>query len=162
MTEQTSKTTITLPSDKEIMMARAFNAPRDLVFKVVTDPAMIPSWWGPRYLTTRVDRMDLHVGGAWRFVQTAPDGSEFAFRGEYREITPPSRMVQTFEFELMSGHVVQETMTLEEVDGITTMTVVSLFDSTEDRDGMLNSGMESGAVETHDRLEELLSSIQQN
>jgi len=160
MTAQISKTTLTLPSDREIMMTRVFDAPLELVFRVVTDPELIPRWWGPRYLTTRVDRMDLRVGGTWRFIQTAPDGSEFAFRGEYREITPPSRIVQTFEFELMPGHVVQETMTLEETDGVTSLTVVSLFDSNEDRDGMLNSGMESGAVETHDRLAELLASLQ--
>ena len=159
MTAHNSKTTLTLPSDREIMMTRAFDAPVELVFKVVTDPALISQWWGPRYLTTRVDQMEFRVGGTWRFIQTAPDGSEFAFRGEYREITPPSRIVQTFEFEPMAGHIAQETMTLEETDGVTLMRVVSLFDSTEDRDGMINSGMESGAVETHDRLAELLGSL---
>jgi uncharacterized protein YndB with AHSA1/START domain len=150
--------TVTLPSDREIVLTRFFNAPRELVFKTLTDPTLIPKWWGPRATTTTVDKMDVRPGGTWRFIHHGPDG-EFGFRGEYREIVPPERVVQTFEFEPMAGHISVETMTLEEVDGKTKMTTTSVFDSVEDRDGMLNSGMESGASETQERLEELLATL---
>jgi uncharacterized protein YndB with AHSA1/START domain len=149
-----------MPSDREIVMTRVFDAPRELVFKVCTDPTLIPQWWGPRILTTTVDKMDVRPGGVWRFVQRDPGGNEFAFNGEYREIVPPARIVQTFEFEAMPGHVVLETVTFEDHDGKTKLTVTSLFQNVEDRDGMLQSGMEAGATESHDRLAELLAKVQ--
>lgn len=160
MTEKSSATsTLTLPSDREIVMERVFNAPRALLFKAYTDPNLIPRWWGPRKYTTTVDRMDVRVGGAWRFVQRDAAGNEYAFNGEYREIAPPGRLSYTFEFEGMPGHVLLETVTFEEHDGQTKVTVTSLFQSVEDRDGMLQSGMEQGAKESQDRLAELLGSI---
>jgi uncharacterized protein YndB with AHSA1/START domain len=76
--------TLTMPSDREIVMERVFNAPRELVFKAYTDPDLIPKWWGPRYLTTTVDKMDVRVGGVWRFVQRDAQGQESAFNGVYR------------------------------------------------------------------------------
>jgi uncharacterized protein YndB with AHSA1/START domain len=151
--------TVTLPSDREIVLTRVFDAPRDLVFRACTDPESIPRWWGPRGLTTTVDKMDVRPGGVWRFVQRAPDGSEFAFNGVYREIAPPERLVYTFEFEGMPGHVLVETVTFEEHEGRTTLTATDLFDSVEDRDGMLASGMEQGAAESHDRLAELIATM---
>ena len=102
--------------------------------------------------------MDVRPGGAWRFTCRGPQG-EYAFNGIYKQIDPPAKIVQTFEFEPMAGHISTETMTLQEKDGKTTMTVRSVFASKEDRDGMLNSGMEQGAGETYDRLEELLSTM---
>lgn len=138
-------------------MTRTFDAPRDLVFRAHTDPEMVAQWWGQHGSTTIVDQLDLRPGGAWRFVQHSPDGNEFAFRGEYREIVPPERLVYTFEYEGMPGHVAVETLTFEEEDGKTKMTDHSLFASIEDRDGMLESGMEEGAAESLDRLEELLA-----
>ena len=111
---------------------------------------------GVRSLTTIVDKMDVRPGGLWRFVQRGPDGNEYAFKGEYREIVPPERLVYTFEFEGMPGHVILETVTFEEHDGKTKLTDRSLFQSGEDRDGMLSSGMEQGAAETMDRLAVLL------
>jgi uncharacterized protein YndB with AHSA1/START domain len=148
---------ISLPSDLEIAQTRLFNAPRALVFRACTDPALIPQWWGGRESTTTVDQMDLRPGGRWRFVSRDAAGHEFAFRGEYREITPPARIVQTFEWEELPGHISVETMTLEEENGQTRMTVTSRFETVEDRDGMLASGMEEGARETWDRLAELLA-----
>src|SRR5574341_357191 len=145
-------TIVSLPSDREIMFERVFDAPRDLVFKVCMDPRHIPHWWGPRKYVTTVEKMDVRPGGVWRFVQRDADGSEFAFHGEYREVTPPERVVATFEFEGMPGHVVVDTTTFEEQNGKTKMTVTSLFESVEDRDGMLQSGMESGMRESWDRL----------
>ena len=156
----TNKLVVTLPSDTEILQTRTFDAPRDLVWKAISDPALIPLWWGPRKYTTVVDRMDFHTGGKWRFVQTDPNGNIFAFRGEYREVVAPERVVDTFEFEPLAGHISVERMTLTEKNGQTILATLSKVDSKEDRDGMLQSGMESGASETMDRLEELLAQKQ--
>jgi uncharacterized protein YndB with AHSA1/START domain len=153
--------TLTIPSDTEIVMTREFDAPRELIFKAYTDPELIPKWWGLRDNVTTVDVMDVQPGGKWRYVQRSPDGQEFAFRGEYREVTPPERLVSTFEWEGMPGHVIVDTLTLEEKNGRTILTTTSVFASKDDRDGMIASGMESGAAESHDRLAELLASLQQ-
>ncbi|HTE85553.1 MAG TPA: SRPBCC family protein [Dehalococcoidia bacterium] len=156
-TEASSTTVFTLPSDREIAMERMFDAPRELVWKVSNDPTLISQWWGPRRYTTTVDKMDVTPGGLWRLVHRDSGGNEFAFNGVYREVVPPERVVRTFEFEGMPGHVVVETATLEDLGGRTRLTVTSLFETTEDRDGMLQSGMESGATESMDRLAELLA-----
>ena len=134
-------TKVSLPSDTEILITREFDAPRDLVFKAMTDPNLIPRWWGPRNQTTTVDKMDVRPGGRWRFVMGAPDGTTSGFRGEYREVVAPERIVQTFEWEPMAGHISVETATLTE------------------RDGMVASGMEAGLRETHDRFSELLAEL---
>jgi uncharacterized protein YndB with AHSA1/START domain len=160
MTERKSGAlTISLPSDLEIVMSRVFDAPRELVFKAMTDPNTVPKWWGPRSSTTVVDKMDVRPGGLWRYVITEADGSINAFNGVFREITPPLKLVYTFEWEGLPGHIMLETTVFEEHDGKTTVTATDLFDSVEDRDGMLQSGMETGAVELFDRLEELLRTL---
>jgi uncharacterized protein YndB with AHSA1/START domain len=151
--------TLTLPSDREIELTRVFDAPRELVFEACTKPEHVARWWGPRDSTLVVCEMDFRPGGGWRFVSRGPDGSEFGFRGEYREITPPERVVQTFEFDGAPGHISVETMTLDERAGQTTLTARSVFSSVEDRDAMLGSGMEKGAAETYDRLAELLPTL---
>ena len=106
--------------------------------------------------------MDFRPGGQWRFLHRGPDGNEYGFNGVYREIAPPERLVYTFEFEGMPGHVSTEHVTFEEHDGKTTIKNRVVFDSVEDRDGMLNSGMETGATETMDRLEELIATMQKS
>lgn len=156
MTSQ-NQTKLTKPTDRKYAMTRVFNAPRELVFKAYTDPDIIPHWWGQRGSTTTVDTMDVTPGGQWRYVQREADGTKYAFRGEYREITAPERLVNTFEFEPMPDHVVVDTATFEDLDGTTKLTVPSLFDSMEDRDGMLDSGMEAGANESWDLLAEWLA-----
>lgn len=155
-TTKKSSSKLTIVSDLEVSMSRVFDAPRELVFKAYTDPQSIPHWWGPRYLTTVVDKMDVRPGGTWRFVQRDAQGNEYAFRGEYREVVPPKRLVNTFEFEPMAGHIVLETVVFEEVNGKTKVTATSRFQSIEDRDGMLQHGMEEGAVESWERLAEIL------
>jgi uncharacterized protein YndB with AHSA1/START domain len=141
-------------------MSRIFNAPRDLVWKVSTDPELMPKWWGPRYLTTVVEKMEVKVGGTWRMIQTDPQGNQYAFRGVYKEVDPPMRLTMTFEFEPMAGHISTQTIVLEELpDGRTKMTATSTFNTLEDLEGMLQSGMEDGAVESWDRLEELLETV---
>ena len=151
---------LTTPSDREILGTRVFDAPRELVFKAFTDPDVVAQWWGPRKYTTTVDKMDVTPGGAWRFVQRGPDGGDYAFNGVYREVVPPERLVYTFEFEAMPGHISVETITLEKIEGgKTRMTDLLLFDSIEDRDGMLQSGMEAGWAESMDRFSELLQKL---
>ena len=150
---------VTLPSDREIVMTRVFHAPRELVFKAHMDPALIAQWWGLRGNTTIVDQLDARPGGKWRFVQRRPDGSEEGFRGEFREIVPPEQFTWTFEWEGLPGHVGLEKYTFEEHAGQTTLTTTSVFDTPEDRDGVIASGMEGGANESADRLEELLASL---
>src|SRR2546428_10483095 len=137
-------------------MERTFDAPRARVFEVYTDPKLIPLWWGPRRYTTTVDKMDVRPGGVWRYISRGADGTEFAFHGTYREIKRPERLVSTFEFEGMPGHVVVDAATFEGRGGKTKVTVTSRFESVGDRGGMLKSGMEDGASQTWDRLAELL------
>lgn len=140
-----------------VVMTRILDAPRELVFKVYTDPQLIPQWWGPSRNTTVVDKMELKPGGIWRYIQRDADGHEFAFHGIYHEIAPPERLVSTFEYEGMPGHVVLETTTFEDLEGKTRVTNRSIFQTVEDRDGMVRSGMEQGAVETMERMAELLA-----
>jgi uncharacterized protein YndB with AHSA1/START domain len=157
--DQTRTATVTTPAEREIRIERVFDAPRDRVFAVYTDPALIPEWWGPRDTTTIVDEMDVRTGGRWRFIVRDADGTETAFRGAYREVTPPERIVQTFEWEPMAGHVSVETATFEDLGDRTKVTTVSLFHTPEERDGMLASGMEGGLNETYARLDELLARL---
>lgn len=152
-------TTVATPSDREIVSERVFDAPRDRVWEACCDPKLIPEWWGPRSGTTIVDQMDVRPGGAWRYVSRNADGSETAFRGTYREVTPPERIVYTFEWEGMPGHVLVETLTFEDLGDQTKLTIVSLFHTQDERDGMLASGMERGMNESHQRLDELLARL---
>ena len=156
----TSSSTMTVAKtgEREIVITREFDAPRALVFRAMTDPAVIPLWWGPARYTTTIDKLDARPGGAWRFVQKGPDG-EFGFRGVFKEIVPPQRVVMTFEWEGLPGHISVNTLVLEERGGRTFMTSTSTFDSREDRDGMVQSGMESGARETDDRLAAVLAEL---
>jgi uncharacterized protein YndB with AHSA1/START domain len=155
--QQHNSTTVTPRSDREIVSERVFDAPRERVFAAFADPALIPEWWGPRGVRTEVDRMDVRPGGDWRFICRDSSGTT-SFRGTYREIIPPERVVQTFEWEGMPGHVLVESATFEDIDGRTKVTTISLFHTTEERDGMLASGMEGGLSESYERLDELLGS----
>lgn len=152
-----NKLVLTQPSDKEVVLTRVFEAPRELVFKAFTDARLIPQWWGPRGHKTVVDKLELRPGGAWRIVSTDTEGGTHAFRGTHREITPPLRIVRTFEYEPMAGHISVESAEFSESQGKTTVTITSTFSNQADRDGMVQSGMEWGATQTMDRLEELLA-----
>lgn len=148
------------PGKQEIIVRRVFNAPRDLVFKTYLDPKLRSEWWGPRNLTTNVEMIETRPGGRWRIVQRDTQGNEFAFHGVYHDVVPPERIIETFEWEGMPGHVNFNTSTLEEVGGKTTVTNRIVFQSVEDRDGMLGSGMHQGMEEGFDRFDELLERLQ--
>ena len=152
--QQAPTATVTTPTDRDIYIERVFDAPRDRVFAAFTDPKLIPEWWGP---TTIVDQMDVRAGGSWRFVGHNADGSETAFRGTYREVTPPERIVQTFETEAMPGRVHIQTATFEDLGDRTKLTTTLLFDTTEERDGLLQYGGERGMNESYARLDELFA-----
>jgi uncharacterized protein YndB with AHSA1/START domain len=147
------------PGKQEIRATRVFDAPRELVFKACTDPNLIPKWWGPRAYSTIVDKMDVRPGGSWRFLNGDGAGNEYGFHGVYHEVNAPDRVVQTFEFEGVPGHVVLETARFEEFEGKTKLLQQSVFQSVEDRDGMVQSGMEKGASESMDRLAEVLAEL---
>ena len=155
------KLTLTTPSDREIVMTREFDAPRELIFEAHSSCEHVNNWWGPRKYSFELCEMDFRPGGKYRFVHRGPDGvEEHGFRGEYREIVPPERIVWTFEWEGMPGHISVDTLTLEDLgSGRTKLIAHSLFDSKEDRDGMLQSGMEEGAGETYDRLAEFVQTL---
>ncbi len=157
--EQANVATVTTPTDREIHIERIFDAPRDQVFAVYTDPELIPEWWGPHGTTTAVDQMDVKAGGSWRYVIQNSDGSETGFRGTYREVSPPERIVQTFEWEGMPGHVSVDTATFEDLGERTKVVTTSIFHTPEERDGMLGSGMEGGLNETYARLDEVLAKL---
>jgi uncharacterized protein YndB with AHSA1/START domain len=151
------KLTVTMPSDLDVKMVRVFDAPRALVFEAHSKCEHIKHWWGRG---NPLDcELDFRPGGTWRFVEHAPDGEAYAFHGEFREIQAPERIVQTFEFEGMPGHVCVETLELTEEGGKTTVTSVTRFDTKEERDGMVASGMADGAGESYDALDQYLTKL---
>ena len=147
------------PSLPYIDMSREFDAPRDLVYRAFTDPDLLAQWLGPRRLTMIVDKFDVRDGGAWRYIHRDQDGTEYGFHGVFHGTPTPDAMVQTFEFEGAPGHISLDTITLEERDGRTLLRGHSVYQSIEDRNAMVESGMETGLNEGFDRLEELLPSL---
>ena len=150
---------LTLPSEREIVITRVFDAPRALLFDALTKPEHVRHWYGPSNLKMTACEIDLRVGGRWRYVLRAPDGGEYAFSGEYREIVPPARIVSTEVYEAMPGTDYLVTMTLAENAGKTTLTSHQLYQSQEHRDGHLNSGIEDGVRESYERLDEVLHTL---
>lgn len=154
--------TITAPAgDPVIVMTREFDAPRELVFAMYTRPEHVKRWWGPRYITLSTCEIDLRPGGAWRYVFAKGAGPAMTFKGEYREILPPEKLVYTliYDMEHVRDHPALVTETFEPIGSRTKMTQTVRHDSFASRDGHLHSGMESGAAETLDRLEELLATM---
>ena len=156
-----NRMTLTLPSELEISVSRTFDAPRNLVFEAMTGCRHLSKWWGPRYLTLEHCEIDLRPGGGYRFVQKAPDGTLYPFKGVYREVTAPERIVftQIYDVEPFSIYEMLVTNILTEAGGKTTLAQTLLFDTPEARDGMIASGMEPGEAESFDRLDELLAEL---
>lgn len=152
---------VTTPSDQEIRMTRLFNAPPQLVFEAMTRPEHVTQWWGRlgEGYSVPVCEIDLRVGGRWRFVNRHPHG-EAAFHGEYREITPPSRLVYTEIFEEFPDTVSVVTAEFVEEGSQTRMTATVRYPSLEIRDMVLATGMSAGAGTSYDRLEDLVAALQ--
>ena len=159
MTTQThTPATITTPTDRQIRIERIFDAPRDLVWKAYTEPKLLAKWWG-RGNRLDVEYFELKPGGRWRFVEHAPDGTT-GFEGRFREVAPPNRIVQTFEWDGMPGHVLVDTAEFQDIGGKRTRVVsTSLFHSSDERDGMLKTGMEQGVNESYAALDRLLAEL---
>jgi uncharacterized protein YndB with AHSA1/START domain len=156
----TNETIITAePGTPFIDMVREFDTTPEVLYRASTDPELVAQWTGPRYLETRVEQYDARPGGAYRYVQRAPDGSEYAFRGVFHTVEPGRRTVQTFEFEAMPEFVSLEYATFDDLGGRTRFTNHSVFPTVEARDGALASGMAGGMRESMDRLDELIPSL---
>ena len=159
-TKGKNRANVEIVSDTEILITRRFNAPRALVFEAVTTPEHVRQWYGCGTMVLTVCEIDLRVGGKWRYVLRMPDGAEHGFSGEYRELAPPSRIVSTESYEPIGpGHEMLATVTLDEQNGGTLFRNRLVYQSKADRDGHLQSGMESGMQETFNRLEELLARV---
>ncbi len=156
--DATRKATVTKPSDREIRTERVFDAPRERVWQAFTDPKLVAQWWG-RGNKLVIERMEVEKGGHWRFVEHGPEGTH-GFEGRYREVTPTTRLVHTFEWDGMPAYVIIETVTLEDAgQGRTKVVNLSLFHTTEERDGMFESGMEQGMNESYAALDRLLAKL---
>jgi uncharacterized protein YndB with AHSA1/START domain len=156
-TATTGTAKVTLPTDTEILMTREFNAPRHLVYRAYTTPELVRRWWAGRRGTVTSAEIDLRVGGAWRYVMTTAEGGhEVAFHGEFKDIVPDERLVNTEVFEGAPPEAGSSlvTVTFEDAGpGRTTMRMRSAYDSLEVRDVVLATGMEDGAQESLDGLE---------
>jgi uncharacterized protein YndB with AHSA1/START domain len=156
MSKNNLTTLIAEPGKKEAIIMRVYDAPRQLVWEAYTKPELLKQWWAPKRFITRIEKLDLKPGGTWRFINPGPDGKDYAFNGVFREVVPPERLVETWNFEAMPGHESVQTLKLEEKDGKTKVIATAAFQSVEDRDGMMKSGMEEATPEIMDSLGELL------
>jgi uncharacterized protein YndB with AHSA1/START domain len=148
---------VTMPTEREVVMTRDFDAPRRLVFDALTKPELFKRWFGPRGWSLAVCEIDLRVGGAWRSVLRGPGGHDMGMRGVYQEIVRPERLVSTESFDDYPGESLN-TLVLTEQVGQTTLTITVRYQSQEIRDAVIKSGMEHGASECYDKLAELLAS----
>lgn len=155
----TSMQIIAEPGVPSVVITSEFDAPRELVYRAHIEPELLVQWLGPRRLTMTIDHQEVRDGGRWRFVHRDADGSEFGFHGVFHGEPSPEVTVRTFEYEGAPGHVSLETLTLEERDGRTLARTLSVYQSVEDRDAMVQSGMEKGVREGMERLEELLARL---
>ena len=150
---------VTLKGDDQMVITRDFAAPRHLVYEAVTKPDLVKRWWNARRGEVTLAEIDLRVGGKWRFVMETEDGFEVAFNGEYKEIVPNERIVQTEAYEGAPGPPTLNTMTLTDIEGGTNMTVHVRCPSPETRDAIIQSGMEDGMQDAYDLLEEVAASL---
>jgi uncharacterized protein YndB with AHSA1/START domain len=149
-----SDTTFSVRKDQlEVVSSRSFTATPERLWEAITNAEQIPQWWGPAKYVTVIDQYELNVGGKWRFKQTAEDGTLHAFRGEYKEIDEPHKIVRSFEYEPKAGHILIETMLIEPIDANTTkLTAIAHYDNLDDLEEMVGMGMESGEREGFERL----------
>jgi len=156
----TGTVTLTLPTDEQILITREFDAPKHLVYKAWTTPELVKRWWHANRGEVTVVEIDLRVGGKWRYVMVTTEGGfEVGFHGEYREIVPNERLVSTEVYEGMPEGEAVDTLTLTEVDGRTTLTILVQHTSKEHRDAHIDSGMEAGMQDAMDLLEQVAVSL---
>ena len=156
--DNTGTLTVTTPTDREIVLTRAFDAPRRMVFDALTRPELLKRWFGARGWNLVVCEVDLRVGGTWRFVSRGPDGAELGHGGVYSVVLPPDRLVYTelFDDQSYPGESLI-THALVERNARTTLTSTLLYASQEGRDIVLGYPMERGVAEGYDRLDELVA-----
>jgi uncharacterized protein YndB with AHSA1/START domain len=147
------------PGVPQIVITREFDAPRELLFRAHIEAELLVQWLGPRALTLTVDRLEARDGGRWRYIHQDAEGTEYAFHGVYHGTPSLDGIVQTFEFEGTPGHVSLQTLTFEDQGSKTLLRQNAVFQSVEDRDGMLQSGMEDGVNDSMERLQELLARL---
>ncbi len=158
-TNRHGSATVTLPSDTEILITRRFDAPATLIFKAWTTPELVKRWWGFETSQWLVCEIDLRVGGQWRYLTREEGGFEVGFHGEYREIDAPHHVVSTEVFEGYPDGEALNVVTLDEADGVTTMTTLVQHSCQEHRDMHINSGMEGGMQVSMNRLEDIALSL---
>ena len=150
---------LTTPTDTQIQMTREFNAPVELVWRTYTEPDLVSRWWRGRHGKMQTCEIDFRVGGAWRYVMVATEGFEVAFHGEYQEIAEGERIVNTEVFEGAPGPGIVVTTTFAADGDRTVLTMLSECGSQEVRDIILGTGMESGAQEGLDILEQVAEEL---
>ena len=158
MTTRHGSATVTLPSDTEILITRSFEAPRWLVWDALTMPRHLLRWWGPHWHPLVRCEIDLRPGGSWRYITRGADGDELAWHGTYHRVVAPQLIESTEVFEGFPDAQSLNTMTLVEVDGVTTLRTLVRHSCQEHRDGHVQSGMEVGMQQTFDRLDDLMES----
>ena len=157
--KEASTLNVTTPSERELRIERIFNAPRERVWRAFTEPQLLAQWWG-RGNKVVIEKFELERGGHWRFVEHGPDGVH-GFEGRFREVTPQERISQTFDWDGMPGYVVVDTADFEDLgDGRTKVITTSQFFTKEERDGMLQSGMETGLAQSYAALDRLLATME--
>lgn len=165
MSTNKNQTVITAePGKQELFITREFDAPRELVFRAHTEPDLFVQWLGPHGYSMKLITFEPRSGGSWRYISGDDEGNEYAFHGVFHEVSP-ERMIQTFEYEGLpeAGHVTLETLRLEALPGNRTrLTIQSLFQSIEDRDGMIQAGMEIGVNDGYEQLDDLLARLSEN
>jgi uncharacterized protein YndB with AHSA1/START domain len=150
---------VSLPADDQILIEREFAAPAQLVWRAVTEPDLVRRWWHAGRGEMTACEIDLRVGGAWRYALRPEGGDEFAFYGEFLEIVPGHRIVQTEIFEPFPNDGATNTMTLTERDGVTLLRTLVQHQTSQARDMHINSGMEGGMQDAFDRLEQVAISL---
>lgn len=162
MSEKNKTTILVEPGKQELFITREFDAPRELVYRAHVDPDLYIQWLGPHGYEMILETFEPHSGGRYRYIHKDSDGNEYGFHGVFHEISE-ERMIQTFEFEGLpeKGHVILDAMNLESLPGNRTRLVIhSVYLSVEDRDGMVQAGMERGVNEGYERLDDLLKTME--
>ena len=154
----TNPTTITAkPGELYLDIERVIDAPVAQVFRAYTEKDLISKWLGPRGYVMEISAFEPKDGGNWAFTHVTPDGGRFGFRGSFHSVTTNERIIQTFEYLGVEGHVSLESLVFEDLGDKTRLHGHAVYQSVEDRDGMIANGMERGVVEGFEQLDELVA-----